>query len=276
MHGLTSLDVRRFPCLFWWDTPSRRCDNHTFIMVDRDDRAPSIGAGIFILVLVAWFICSPTVAWPQAHQPRHEIRQAAAEFLQQTVAKNGNMEHVQIGQIDSRLRLPLCGTPLVTFLPPGVTPKGNITVGIRCSGPKPWKLYVSARVVTYQHVVVLTRSLPRHSTITEDDVRLKRHNTTLVTSPLLTEVAEAIGKELTQTLPAERPLTYSVLKNPVIIRRGQRVTLLYQSPGIEVRGSGTAMADGGKGERISAKPLGTLRAIAGVVLQPGVILVNQR
>ncbi len=235
----------------------------------------SIGIRILGLFSVAWIISSPMDVWSQEHQRQHEIRQTAAEFLQRAVANNGNMNRVEIGQIDSRLRLPVCHQPLVSFLPPGVTPKGNISVGIRCSGPKPWKLYVSARVTTYENVVVLRRSLPRHSKITVDDVHLEKHDTTSVTSPLLKEATEAIGKELTQSLPAGRPLTYSVLKNPIVIRRGQRVTLLYKSPGIEVRGSGTALGDGGKGERISAKPLRTSRALTGVVLRPGVILVNQ-
>jgi flagella basal body P-ring formation protein FlgA len=235
----------------------------------------SIKARTFSVLSLLCLAFYPAGAWPREYQPLQEIRQVATEFLKNTVEQGSGTRRVQIGQIDSRLRLPICRSPLVPFLPAGANPKGNIAVGVRCSGPKRWKLYVSAKVTTYDKVVVLTRNLPRHSKISAEDVRLVEHDITDVTAPLVTKLEEAIGKKLTRSLPADLPLTYSLLRDPIIIHRGQRVTLLYRSPGIEVRGTGTALGNGSKGEHVSARPPGGSRAVAGVVLRPGIILVNQ-
>lgn len=250
---------------------SRRChqsrdSNHTY--------HPSLWA--LCLFYIGSFALPATAQSTQAYQPLEQIRESAEEFLRSILDNDGTRKSVQIGQIDSRLRLSRCPSPLVAFLPAGVRPQGNITVGVRCAGPKPWKLYVSAKVRIYQEVVVLRRSLPRHSRIAMQDVVLAELETTFITSPVVTEIAEAIGKELTRSVTADRPLTYSMLRQPVVVRRGQRVTLLYRSPGIEVRGSATALDDGGRGEQISARPLGASRTLTGVVLRPGVVLVNQK
>lgn len=226
----------------------------------------------FAIISVALF---PPNAWPGEHQSLQEIRQVAAQFLQGIVEKNSGTTRIQIDEIDSRLRLSACESAPVAFLPPGVNPRGNITVGVRCSGSKPWKLYVSARVRTYDDVVVLTRSLPRHAEITAADVHVVQRELTNTSSPPLTRVEEAIGKRLIRSVPADRPLTHNILKKPIVIRRGQRVTLLYKSPGLEVRGSGMALDDGGAGERISARPQGNPRTVTGIVLGPGIIGVNQ-
>ena len=275
MQGLTLFHVRTFPRPLWRNSPGRAQRNRTIIASVNSDLKHSTKKQIFPLLSIAYLACIPANSWSGEFQPPQEIHEVASQFLQSTVDKNGNRNRVQIGEIDSRLRLPRCTSSLVPFMPPGVDPKGNITVGIRCSEPKSWKLYISARVTTYDNVVVLTRSLPRHSMITSEDVRLVEYDVTDVTSPLLTRVEEAIGKELSRSLPGDRPLTYNVLSNPVVIRRGQRVSLLYKSPGIEVRGSGLALGDGTKGQRIAVRPHGVSRTVTGVVLRPGVILVNQ-
>lgn len=226
----------------------------------------------FVIALSACFLAS---ARAMEYQSPQEIRQTAARFLEGLLENDDAIKRVQIGPIDSRLRLSLCGSPLVPFLPHGATPKGNITVGIRCSGSKPWKLYLSATVKTYREILVLTRGLPRHSQLSAEDVRLEQREITNINLPYLTEAEQAVGKYLTRSLPADYALNYEVLKDPVIVRRGERVILLYTSPGIEVRGSGTAIEDGSKGERISVRPDGASRVIEGVVLKPGLILVNQ-
>ena len=262
-------------CFFWRDPASLPSCNGTCIGPESGSVQHCIRKRALTVLFTFWLSVFSVNAWPLEYQSLQEIRQVAAQFLQNSVEGNGGKHRVQIGEIDSRLRLSLCSSPLMAFLPPGVNPKGNITVGIRCSGTKPWKLYVSATVKTYGKVVVLTRGLPRHSKISADDVRLEEHDITHVTSPLLAQAEEAIGKHLTRSVSADQPLTYSLLKNPVVVRRGERVTLLYKSPGIEVRSSGTALENSSTGKRISVKPHGASRVVDGVVLQPGVILVNQ-
>lgn len=259
----------------WRNPPSLQSCNRMFIAVHGGDTQHRIRKQAPTMVFTIWLAFFSANAWPLEYHSLQDIRQVALQFLQSSVEDNGSRTHVQIGELDSRLRLSLCDSPLVPFLPPGVNPSGNITVGIRCSGSKPWKLYVSATIKTYARVVVLNKALPRYSKISAEDVRLDEHDVTHVTTPLLSEEKEAVGKHLIRSVSADQPLTYSVLKNPIVVRRGERVTLLYKSPGIEVRGSGTALEEGSTGKRISVKPHGAPRMVDGVVLQPGIILVSQ-
>ncbi|MGF1614568.1 MAG: flagellar basal body P-ring formation chaperone FlgA, partial [Gammaproteobacteria bacterium] len=224
--------------------------------------------------LIIILLLSLTSVGAEEYQSLEEIRDIAAAFLNRMMQHNEDLNRIKIGSIDSRLRLSQCASPPVAFLPPGASMRGNVTVGVRCSDPKPWKLYLSATVRIYRDVVVLRRALPRDARVGVEDVQLTEHDITDLHSPILTDIEEAVGKYLTRSFPADQPLTHSVLKNPLLIRKGQRVTLFYRSQGLEVRGIGTALKDGSRGERISVKPHGTARVVEGIASQPGVILVN--
>ena len=86
-------------------------------------------------------------------------------------------EHIEDGELkvkpdplDPRLRLAACQQALIAFWAPGSRRVGNTTVGVRCEGTRPWKLFIPTRVMLMQEVVVASRPLARGQRIARSDL----------------------------------------------------------------------------------------------------------
>ena len=60
----------------------------------------------------------------------------------------------------------------------------------------------------------------------------------------------------------------------MLVRRGQRVTVLAQGRGIQVRTNGKALGDAAKGERVRVENTTSRRVVEGVAIADGVVRVN--
>ena len=110
------------------------------------------------------------IAASQAWQPTEEIAAAAEKFLQGRIGKTASHTTVKAGALDSRHRLSLCSRPLEAFLRRGTEISARTIVGVRCSGTKPWKVYVPVNVVVTADVLVASRTLPRGHLIGAGDL----------------------------------------------------------------------------------------------------------
>ena len=83
----------------------------------------------------------------QAIESHASIIHAVQQFLESQSEINQHSKFtIRVGRLDSRLRLSACESALETYLAPGGKLSGKTSVGVRCSGPKPWALYVPATV----------------------------------------------------------------------------------------------------------------------------------
>lgn len=207
-------------------------------------------------------------------QPLDELTLAAAQFLEQEIFVHDASPEISVGRIDSRLRLAKCTQPIAGFLPPGSSRAGNITVGIRCDGAKPWTIYVNAQVKLMRPVLVLGNPLSRGQVISESDLRLETRDIGRLNGGYLGDPRKVVGLQARMPLRAGYVLSAKVLMRPKLVRRGQTVTLLAQSQGFEVRSAGRALQDGVAGEQISVENLGSNRIIQGVVAESGLVRVK--
>lgn len=216
-----------------------------------------------------------TAVWgAPAIQSLASIRHAAKVFLQTRAGGAHARVSVRVSRLDPRLRLAACGKPLEAFLPPGGQRQGNTAVGVRCSGPRPWSIYVPADVRVVEKVAVLAHPLARGTVLGAGDIRLEPRDTSALTSGFYTDARAVVGKQITNAVAAGSVLTPQILKAPLAIHRGERVTLLAQTAGIEVRMAGKAMGDGALGQRIRVRSLPSKRIVEGVVGRDGVVVVD--
>ncbi|GAB4356984.1 MAG: hypothetical protein Kow006_24460 [Gammaproteobacteria bacterium] len=212
-------------------------------------------------------------AAPPPH-PHAAIREAAQLFLEQNPPSvDGRIETI-IGRLDSRLRLTLCQAPLQISRTPGSRPTGRFTLEVRCTSPKAWKLLLPVTVRVYAPVLTAARTLPRGTLLRKEDLRFKEQELSRLGYGYLRRLEEAVGKELRRSLHAGATLTPAQLTARRLIKRGQRVTILANSGGIEVRMSGEALSDGARDERIRVRNRKTRRIVEGVVESSGVVRVN--
>ena len=201
------------------------------------------------------------------------IEAAASRYISQQIGKDFPAHRVQIGKLDPRLQLSACDTDLQTFLPPGSRLPGNTTVGVSCEGQKPWTIYVSAEVKAMREVVVSRRPLIRGATIGADDIRLELREVSANQS-YITDPRHVIGKLIKRPMAADSLLSPNALASAPLIRRGQQIVIVASTPGIDVRMQGTALSDGGKGDRIRVRNLLSQRTVEATVVQAGVVQVT--
>lgn len=208
------------------------------------------------------------------YQSQASIRDTAQRFIaSETKAEFESVPDIQVGRLDRRLRLAACSQSLQGFLPPGGRTLGNITVGVRCAGIKPWTVYVPVKVKAYKKVLVTKRPLKRGESLSKQDVKLATQDLSGLRSSYLTEATQAVGKTLKRSIPAGTVLTTALLTSPSIIRRGQMVTLLSRSGGLQVQASGKALMDGASGQRIRVQNKTSKKVVEGVVISAGVVQI---
>jgi len=197
-----------------------------------------------------------------------DVQDTAIRFLAERLGAAGDGTHVEAGFLDPRLKLPRCGQPLTAFLNPGADVNRITTVGVRCSGDKPWKVYVPVSVVATANVAIATRHLPRGTVITADSLRLERREVTRLRSGYFGSIEAAVGLRVSQPILKGRTLSPGQLEADHVVRRGQSVTLVVASGGLKLNMAGKALIDGAIGQRIRVENSSSGRVVEGIVRSP--------
>lgn len=214
------------------------------------------------------------LAYADAIESPDNLRRQVEIFLQNALRneyvgiKPEDLE-VAVANLDSRLRLSQCRSPLRQEIASARPYGSNLTVKVSCDTPEPWAIYVPARIQTYAEVAVVVRALPRGAVLSADDVILKRMNTNQGGSGLIQELPQVIGQELKRRLDIGEPVRVSQLKAPQVIRKGDRVLLEASTASISVVTTGTALANGQVGEQIKVRNEKSNRVVDAEVIAPG-------
>jgi len=232
----------------------------------------AIGAGLLLSMLT---LLAPPAWAAQELQPHDAIRATVRQFLAAGLAKRKLKDpEITIGHMDPRLRLALCTAPLKAF--PTGTGRiiGAVTVGVRCTGNRPWTLYVTAKVAVYGDVVVAGEPLRRGNVIEASQLRTERRNLATMTSGYYGSPQAVAGQALKRSLNPGDPVLPYQLTQPKLVRRGEQVTLMAEVGAAQVRMSGKALADGVAGQRVRVRNLSSRRVVEGTVVAPGLIRVS--
>lgn len=219
------------------------------------------GTAMLLLYIAAGLPAVAATDW----QDHEVIRAVAVQAIRAELAPRNSRLEVKADRLDARLRLVRCESQLVVTVPQGRRSTSRVTAEVRCAGPKAWKIYVPARLVVYQKVVVAARSLQRGSVLTESDILLAEVDTSSLPYGYLMRPEHAIGHELRRSVHAGKPVTPSVLVSPAIVKRGQQVTLEARSGGMAVRMAGIAREDGIKGQVIKVENRNSKRIVHAIV-----------
>lgn len=224
------------------------------------------------LLLLPWLM---PVAWAEPFQDHASIEQAARTFLTNaaTERSQGKVE-VSMNPLDRRLKLALCTQPLDVSLAPGAKLLGATSTRVSCASDTPWSLYVTGKISIYGYTLVTRRALNRGERLTAADVQSLEKDLSNLHYGYFTSAEEVLGQQTTRTLPAGQVLTPHLLKAPLLIRRGDRVTLMAEVAGIEVSMLGEAMNDGAQGQRLRVRALNSKRVVEGQVVSANVVKVT--
>ncbi len=229
------------------------------------------GLSLCLQVVLCLGIALPL--WAGEIQSLQSIRDVVSKFVDAEHAHSKSIS-LSTSQLDNRLRLQRCSRKLEAFWSPGARPIGNTTVGVKCNGDKPWKIYVPVYIEAREKVWVANRHLTRGETLVASDASSQNLNISAHHRGYITDINKFIGYELKRSIKKGGILTPRSLEAPKLVKRGEKVILLAATNGVEIRMSGTALSDGSEGISIKVRNLSSRRIIEGIVIAPGIVKVR--
>lgn len=208
------------------------------------------------LVLVSQLAQAQQTQAPAAgRQNLAALRTVAEQFLKTETAGLPGEVSVKVGAIDPRTALAACPAP-EAFLQPGARAWGKTTVGIRCSAPSNWTLFVQAQVNVKAEYVAAALPLAQGQPIEQGQLVLVKGDIAAMPNGIVTDMAQAIGRTPTVSLAAGTPLRLDSLRSRPVVQQGQAVRLVSNGSGFSVSGEGKAIGNAGEGQVVQVRTAG--------------------
>lgn len=133
---------------------------------------------------------------------------------------------------------------------------------------------LQGRVEAGVDVPVLNRAIMAGEVISYEDIEFARLPVSRLSRGALTTAEDIAGNAAKRALRPAVALMKGDVARPLAIRKGDAVTLVYTTPGMELATRGRAMTDGAIGEVIAVQNSQSSRQIDGVVQGPGLVSVS--
>lgn len=236
---------------------------------------PSKARYVIAAAAASFALLLPHQAVAQSITPRQEpaaIRSVAEQFLQVQAAGLPGEVQVSVGQVDARLNLPACLAP-EAFLPHGSRLWGKTNVGVRCTAPSPWVVYVTAQVKVVADYLVSTTPLAQGQVLGLADITKVKGDLTILPSGVMTDTKQAVGRTVMMSIALGSPLRQDLLKQPQAIVQGQAVRLVSTGAGFSVATEARALNNAAAGQMAQARTAGG-QVISGIARAGGVVDVT--
>jgi flagella basal body P-ring formation protein FlgA len=198
----------------------------------------------------------------QATQDGDSVRAAALVFLTQQAAGLPGKADITVTPVFPR-GLAACST-LEPFLPAGSRIWGRTTVGVRCSGDRPWTLYLQARVSVMATYYLAARAVAPGEVLTAADLIPRDGDLTSMPQAIVTDPSQAVGAVTLSRLAAGLPLRTDMLRGAGAVVIGQSVHVVTNGAGFSISAEGSAMNNAAPGQQVRVKTAGG-QIISGVV-----------
>lgn len=199
------------------------------------------------------------------------LRKLAEGFLQAQSAGLPGKVTVKVGAVDPRLSLAACPAP-EAFQQPGARPWGKTTVGVRCTAPV-WTMFLQAQVSVVADYVTAAVPLAQGQAIDAGQLATMQGDIAAMPNGIITDMAQAIGRTPTVSLPAGTPLRLDSLKSQPVVQQNQAVRIVSHGENFSVSGEGKAIGNAAEGQVVQVRtPRGAI--ISGTARNGGIVEVT--
>jgi flagella basal body P-ring formation protein FlgA len=225
-----------------------------------------------IIVLFALLSQQALAQAPAPTQDRDAVRKTVEQYLRtQTMGLPGQVK-IKIGQIDPHLNVPSCAAP-EAFAPTGSKLWGKTTVGVRCTAPTPWTIYVSATVQVLAQYIATAKPLAQGQIVDSTDIVELQGDLAALPSGIITDPSQAVGRTLAVSLQAGIPLRQDSLRSQQAIKQGQTVRVVSTGEGFQVSTEARALNNAAIGQVVQARTLAG-QVVSGIAKEGGVLEVT--
>jgi flagella basal body P-ring formation protein FlgA len=135
-------------------------------------------------------------------------------------------------------------------------------------------LAASSAFASTVRIVVPAHDIARGDVISESDLTYATVDGSALMSGVPTKMDEIKGMQARRVLGAGQPFRGDDVRRPIVIIKGQTVTMQFAAPGVELTAMGRAMSEGGVGDTVTIQNPASYRMIAATVIAPGTVRAN--
>lgn len=151
----------------------------------------------------------------------------------------------------------------------------SLTVNVMVNGERVRSLGITGKVDVYQNVYHASRALKQNDVITPVDLDLQRINISDAPDRYVTQPDQALNKRLMRNVGIHQALTLKDLDKPLVLKRGDAVTIVYSRPGLQVTAKGQAKEDGTEGATIKISNVSSNRTVFCKVIDAQTVQATQ-
>lgn len=216
-----------------------------------------------LLVLLFSIASIPAQAMTTLYDPA-DISEQAEDYVLDLLSEENTDDRIEVtaNPLDPRMGARPCESPLAIDLTSNARLDRQTTVMVACNDADPWRLYIPVRIQKMRAIVVATSSLSPGQVIGRNDVKLSYIDVNQLRDSANTQIDDLIGAQVKRRIGVNEPI---LNRHTCFVCRGQDVTIVSGSNGLEVRASGVARSDGLMGERISVRNARSNKEISAVV-----------
>jgi flagella basal body P-ring formation protein FlgA len=224
-----------------------------------------------ILSAASLFALSGGAQAAPALQYANALRAVVEQFVLTQAAGLPGEVSVKVGAVDPRTALAHCPAP-EAFLQPGARAWGKTTVGVRCTAPSCWTIFIQAQVNVKADYVAAAVPLAQGQPVEQGQLMLVKGDIAAMPNGIITDMAQAIGRTPTVSLAAGTPLRLDTLKSKPVVQQNQAVHLVLNGNGFSVSAEGRAIGTAGEGQVVQVRtPSGTV--VSGTAKAGGMVEV---
>jgi flagella basal body P-ring formation protein FlgA len=136
------------------------------------------------------------------------------------------------------------------------------------------KVKLSGWVDVFESVVCACRNLKKREIIEEDDLCLARKNISHLSSKILTDTGKAVGLVVKHTIKKDACIKEWMLEKPLVVKRGDMITILAESGNLRVTARGRVLVKGHMGELIRVQNSMSKKVIYARVIDNSTVSVD--
>jgi flagella basal body P-ring formation protein FlgA len=225
-----------------------------------------------LLIITLGLALLPALAAAQERQDPAAIQLAVEQYLKSQTTGLPGAVSITVGAVFPRAVLAPCPA-LEVFQAPGTRNWGNTMVGVRCSGPATWTLYVAAQVRVTGTYVVTARPVSQGRPLEPADLATRQGELTQLPHSVLTDLRHALGKTPTINLLPGEPLKQELLRAALAIQQGQTVKVQTAGNGFRVSAEGLALNNAQEGQLAQVRTASG-QTVSGVARGAGIVEVR--
>ncbi|MBU8544985.1 MULTISPECIES: flagellar basal body P-ring formation chaperone FlgA [Roseomonadaceae] len=154
------------------------------------------------------------------------------------------------------------------------TQRFSASLAVTAEGMATHRMRLAGRAVITHPVLVAARRLTVGDVLGPEDVRLVRMPASRLRAGSAERLDQAVGQALRRPTGVGQPLLLANLSQPLVIERGQTVTMQYDIPGLSVLAQGRALEGAARGGVLPVMNLGSRIVVEARAIGPGRVRVE--